>query len=332
MKVYVIGSSALYFWRHCPRAQALLKADVHDPLNDCPLSSAELDALDIPFELFGNRPLRLMVPSGDLRFARRRYKYSIYSRPLPAHAFKQLGENICVASPELCLLQSQTVYPTDRLMELIMELCGRYALDAEAVRGFVSREYQLATIDSVRDFLECTPGVPGKRNLLDVCRFVKENSRSPMETREYLLACLPKRLGGYALPFPELNARLDLSPDERRAAKRKYIECDMCWEDQKVVVEYDGHDDHESREDRHRDALKRNLLIARGYRVFTVTGRQILDTEAFDTVIHEIAKSIGYRMKSYPEGWDIRRARLRANLFTSLTDHESRRFVDVARF
>ena len=213
-----------------------------------------------------------------------------------------------------------------------MELCGRYALNADAVRGFVSRDYPLASIDSVRALLECSQGVHGKKQLLDVCRFVKENSRSPMETREYLLACLPKRLGGYALPTPELNVCIDLSPEERRAAKRKYIECDMCWEKQKVVVEYDGHDDHESREDRYRDALKRNLLIARGYRVFTITGKQILDAQAFDTIIRDIAGSLGYRLKSYPEGWDVRRTRLRASLFASLSDYESRCFVDDGRF
>ena len=207
-----------------------------------------------------------------------------------------------------------------------MELCGTYALVPESVRGFTSREYPLTTQEELESFLQCIPGSRAARYLDAALGLMQNGSRSPMETREYLLLCLPKRYGGYGLPKPQLNYRIDLGPEERRVSRRRYFECDICWPQQMVVMEYDGHDDHESREDRSRDAVKRNMLLARGYKVFTVTGKQICDAAAFDRLVRDIVADLGHRLKSFPSDWALRRDALRKELFKSLSRYESERF------
>ena len=331
MKAYVIGSSALYFWRRSLQFLSVPRALVAAPYDDCPTTREELEGLQLDTLGFGNAPIRLMVPSTRFRILKNTYKYSVQSQALPANAFRRLNANVCIASPELCLFESRNAYSRFRLIELAMELCGKYALVPEEPRGFLSRNHQLATVDSIRTFAKSVSHINGSKQLLDICRFIKDGSRSPMETREYLLSCLPKRFGGYGLPSPVLNARIGLNADEQRIVRRKYLECDNYWEEQRVVIEYDGHDDHESRESRARDALKRNLLTSRGYRVFTITGKQIMDASSFDAAMRDVAVSLGYRLKGFPRDWDIRRDRLREELFASLTNYEFRRFHETQR-
>lgn len=322
MSVYVIGSSALHFWRRNWGARSALEYATSRPLHDCPQSPAELAATGISDFDFGNAPVRLMVPSPELRLSRKRYSYTVNAGFLPRQMFYRLSESVCIASPEFCLVQSARAFSSVRLLELVMELCGKYALVPEARRGFASHEHQLTSLGELGEFLQRVRGMKGANKLARMLRYAQDGSRSPMETRVYLLLCLSKRWGGYGLPQPELNYRIVLDSDERLVSSRHYFECDSCWPDQKVVVEYDGHEDHESKENRARDAAKRNLLLARGYSVFTVTGGQIMKTSSFDRTAHDIAAALGYRMRGFPDDWEARRAALREELFKSLVGVE----------
>lgn len=139
-----------------------------------------------------------------------------------------------------------------------------------------------------------------------------------METREYLLMFLSKRDGGYGLPKGLMNAQIKLSPDEQNEAQRAFLECDLYWPDHNVAVEYDGGLDHASYEQRARDAVKRNILQAQGKRVFTITARQILNADAFDAEIRNIANAISYKLRDFPIDWERRRDHLRKELFGSM--------------
>lgn len=323
MRIYVVGSSALYFWRRCAFAHRLLSSFVPDPLSDCPVSCKQLEEPDLCIERFGPAPLHLMVPDHDLRISKKRYKYSVSNRPYPETAFLQLDESICLASPELCLLQSMKAYPPVRFMELCMEVCGKYSLMKEDPRGFVTRDYPLASLEGIRSLAAQTQSIRGFAQTRVLLQDLAEGSRSPMETRTYLLMCLPKRMGGYGLPKPELNMRISLSKEEQRFAERRYFECDMCWPEAKVVVEYDGHEDHADRYSRNRDSKKRNVLISKGYTVFTITGGQLRDARAFGTIVCEIARLLGYRLQGFPQDWAERRIGLREELFVSMRNSQT---------
>lgn len=128
VKAYVVGSSALHAWRRNQAGAATLEREVASPLADCPTTPQELEAIGLSRFDLGTAPIRLMVPSYAHRISKRLYKYRVHSRGLPKGAFRQLGDRVCLASPELCLIQSACVLSRYQLMELCMELCGTYAL------------------------------------------------------------------------------------------------------------------------------------------------------------------------------------------------------------
>lgn len=321
MSAYIVGSSALYFWRRCPYEHRLLKNFVPDPLADCPVSYMQVQDIDLDVARFGPAPIHLMAPSHDLRISKTQYKYTVCKKTLPNTAFRRLSASICIASPDLCLLQSMVAYSRLRFMELCMELCGKYALVREAPYGFISRDHQLTSLDAVRLFASQVKGARAFSEIRSLLEHLQEGSRSPMETRAYLFMCLPKRWGGYKLPKPVLNMRIQLSKEEQGLANRRYFECDMCWPEERLVVEYDGHENHAERNDRNRDSVKRNILISKGYTVYTLTGGQIGSTQAFEKVVREIARLLGYRLQGFPEDWVERRRDLRNELFVSMGVH-----------
>ena len=139
--------------------RSTLTAVASRPLHDCPRSPAELASAGLSDFDFGSAPIRLMAPSPKLRVSRRLYAYTVHACPLPGRSFYQLSENVCIASPELCLVQSANAFSSARLLELIMELCGKYSLVPEASRGFISHEFQLTSQSVIEPFcrrpLEC---------------------------------------------------------------------------------------------------------------------------------------------------------------------------------
>lgn len=319
VNVYVAGSSALFYWRRNLLSCKPLKKHVLAPLSDCPIDARQLRDLDIDNGRFGPAPIHLFVPTHELRVSKRLYTYSIRGKNLPETAFRHVEKGICLASPEYCLIQAACVFSRFKLLELCMEICGKYALIKESERGFTPRDYPLASVQSIAKFLQTMKSEPGVLAVQRILPFAADGSRSPMETRTYLLMCLPKRLGGYGLPKPEINKRIDLKPEERSIAKRSYFECDFCWPDQKVVIEYDGQQDHSSRLDRDRDSTKRNILLSKGYTIYTITAGQIASAESLDRIVREIAKLIGHRFFRFPKAWVEQRDELRRELFLSMS-------------
>ena len=210
------------------------------------------------------------------------------------------------------------MYDRFHLMELCMELLGHYSLARDVEDGLVDREKPLTDFERIGALMALLDGEPGLPRLRQVLPYTEQRSRSPMETRQYLLLRLPKRYGGYGLTGARVNLRLPLSPHEQRVAKRTVLECDLIWPEHDVVIEYDGEGGHASFGARSRDATKRNVLMSRGMRVLTVTAEQILDVNAFDAVAHEVAEMTRHRLRRFPDDWDQRRKRLRDALFASM--------------
>lgn len=116
-----------------------------------------------------------------------------------------------------------------------------------------------------------------------------------MESALTLSLCLPYKFGGYALPHPKLNApvhlenRGDLAGGVRWDAQGlPYFECDLVWEQKRLIVEYHGDESHFTREGVAKDARKANLLQASGFSYYAAT----LETLASPLKFREFAKQI----------------------------------------
>lgn len=228
---------------------------------------------------------------------------------LPRASFLQLDKGVYAISPEWCFL---AMADQRSFMELIMlgyELTGCYAVRPDLESGLFQRP-PLCTKESIRAFIDKAPPWRGKRQALRSLDYVINGSGSPRETALVMLLCLPMRYGGFGLPWPELNYRIDLGPEGGRfwSGKNAY---DLVWKDAKVVVEYDGADSHAGEFAAERDSLRYDALIAANHTALTVSRSQLANVEQFYCIARVLAAKLGVRLRFRDEGFRDRHIRLR---------------------
>ncbi|OUO90056.1 hypothetical protein B5F40_08535 [Gordonibacter sp. An230] len=186
------------------------------------------------------------------------------------------------------------------LAELIgvgCELCGFYAPSDED-EGFTVRE-PLTTPVRLGRAVRAARGMHGVKLARRALSYVMPRSRSPMETAQALLLCLPRSLGGQGFAHARLNERVPLAKAARSQLGRDHVECDLYWPRMRVAVEYDSDRYHTGPERIARDARRRNALAEGGVTVFTMTRDQLFDPAAFRRCARMIATCLKRRGPSY---------------------------------
>jgi very-short-patch-repair endonuclease len=194
-----------------------------------------------------------------------------------------------------------------------MELCGTYALRPDGIEGAASRDYALVDAKLFARHVKAWEGLRGLAAARKVARYLTNGSASVMETKLYLLLCLPQKYGGYNFMQPELNSRLAMTPSAREALRQKEVKPDMLWRDAKVVVEYDGAYHNDPRQSAH-DALRKSILESMGYTVFTFKKWTVYNPLAFSEVADTLARKLGRRMRPLTAKQSFARDALREHL------------------
>jgi hypothetical protein len=117
---------------------------------------------------------------------------------------------------------------------------------------------------SVRDLLDRYPGRPGSRTLLEALR--RRNAGSTV-TRSELEERFLELVEEIGLPRPEVNAAFDLDGQP--------IEIDALWHAERVAVELDSRQFHETPLAFERDRRRDRKLMAVGWRPVRITWRQL---------------------------------------------------------
>ena len=115
-----------------------------------------------------------------------------------------------------------------------------------------------------------------------------------METALALMLCLPPDMGGFGLPRPELNRDASPAPSERHLSSQDAIVADLCWPDQRVIVEYYGWEDHFAAGPAKvaSDAARANSLTSLGWTVLHVTYEQICSMSGLTLLARQIARAL----------------------------------------
>lgn len=210
-------------------------------------SAAELDdelLRAARLEATPDRPLHVLVDDAAGRVRAGRVVSHVWSSPLPEGSLYRLAPGLLLCSPSFCLQQLCAGAGTSvaEAVSAVMEVCGCYALSARAQHGFHERP-PLMTIPELKAHFASEHGY-GARRVREAVERAVPGSRSPMETAVVLLFTLPVRLGGCGLPPPRLNARVEISPELRAALGRPYLVVDLCWEEQRIILEYDSYSWH----------------------------------------------------------------------------------------
>ena len=104
---------------------------------------------------------------------------------------------------------------------------------------------------------------------------------------------LPCNLGGFGLPRPVLNHRLNLTRSEQVVAGRSFVKCDLYWENGNLGVEYDSDREHTGSDRISSDAARRGALAFANTTVITITRRQYNNLSQMTAIAKELAKLLG---------------------------------------
>lgn len=131
-----------------------------------------------------------------------------------------------------------------------------------------------------------------------------DGAASPPEAFLWSVLSISQRHGGFAVPGLMMNKRIRPSKKARRIARRETLVPDLSHPESRLAIEYDSNSEHLKAAQVTRDSSKRLALEADGFKVITVTTRQLADPKAMRDVAGQAAQHIGYRMRIRSKNFD----------------------------
>lgn len=225
-----------------------------------------------------------------------------------------------MASPELVFQQAAKRLSFAQLVMLGDEMCGGYTHAKYEDGSFLRRSGPLSTCELLQDFLSRAQGAHGRNRAKKALPYIVEGSASPMETELEMILCLPKHYGGYGLPRPLMNYRIDFDEEARRLSGRTFALADLCWPDYKLDVEYDSDEWHATQDQSSQDKARANAMNAMEYDVIFVTRDRYNDDVALESIAKRIARRIKHRWRMPANGNTQKREELREEMNRSRRD------------
>lgn len=271
----------------------------------------DMDCLPLSFV-----PWHLVVGSGRQRLLKRHVDYTTQAS-IPPGSFCRIDEHYALASPEYLFVQFAKKLPRTLLIKLGYELCGTFSPVKLADEKLLRRAEPLTTLERLSKFIGCAGGMPGIVQARVALKYVKERAASAREGDISMTASLPFRMGGYGMCGFLLNYRVIYDRAAARMAGRRYADCDLCWPDAKLDVEYDSDLHHGSFEDVARDKTRANALSHMGYRTIFVTNDQFSDMRTCNELMYDIARITGQRLRGKRDEIPSQRYELHKTLLQS---------------
>lgn len=296
-RLFIGYSSALYFWLRGSRGLWPAEPCRITSIARCAYNANDVQSFLLPRDAFGPAPLHIMVDAAAKRRNTPFQTSHVWAGTFPERCFVPIGHDVFVAAPALCYLQAAASLPFFDLAELGFELCGGYSRTPGIGKGFIQRDFTLATPSIMKALVDKLSYSDGSKRAAAVLDYVMPNSKSPAETDMAVKTVFPRLRGGYGFPLAELNPEIPLTDEAAAIAHRPVVYPDELWRKEKVSLEYDSTLHHERAEDRTRDSLKRNALACMGYNVITVTPSQLKSVSEFHGIAIELARHLGIRMR-----------------------------------
>jgi hypothetical protein len=242
---------------------------------------------------------------------------------LPKGSFRQIADEVYIVSPELLFVQlAQLHQHLHTVAAFGCELTGDYALlprGLASLRGlydereaFDLRRLQpadvlradgyvacraLSTCERLGSYLDSLPAhMYGAHRARVALAWVKDASRSPMETASSLHLRLPRMQGGFGAGDAEFNVRLPIGEDWQKALGKPYVVVDEHFvgrNGHEVDVEYNGRGGHSLPQQVMADNQRRHALEAAGHRVVFVTARDFFDYATWEQVAESLVAYLG---------------------------------------
>lgn len=232
-----------------------------------------------------------------------------------ASLFLEVEPGVCLTSPELTFLMMAHQMDFMELVLLGYELCGCYSIDP-ACEGGLRLRHPLSSVSHINKLIDEMGHIKGSDRARRALQFVLDGSGSPRETAIAVLLSLPNKYGGFGLPSPRMNVRLNLGASAASVWARSNA-FDLVWKESKLVMEYDGRSGHTSFEQTDRDNTRRSALVVEGYTVFAITASQLENVEGFYSIARSVSKKLGHRIRLRDENFWGKHLSLRDKVLSS---------------
>lgn len=313
--------SALQFWRSSKSWKHLKKLSINErKLSRVPekyLCSVTNDsAIYIHDELRLEYPIVFMVAERKSFIYSSRIKTVLRPQNLTQSSFSNINENIIIATPEYCFLTLAKNTPFEELVEIANNLCSRYLIDENKEYGQCTMDEHVCNTTLIRKYLTGVKNYKGLKKAILAVKYAVDNSNSPMESKLAVIICIPKVRGGYGLPKMKMNYYIKLSEEGAKLVGCEWLMVDMVWLNEKVIVEYDSDEAHLDSNQHSFDMARINALNQSGYRVITITKKDLRSVRNLDAVMEVLRMALHLRNnKKELEKYIDRRRNVMINLF-----------------
>ena len=286
--------SALEFWLTFDGKRPLMP--ISEVLCSNALTAPDRNAL-LNFAVKANikNTPHILVPHRNQRRQGEMLITHVMPKNLPPESFVFVS-GIPIISPELCFLLAANHLPLADLSLLSSDLSATYAIDRTARFGQITRD-PITSVNKISNYLSKIQNVDGIQKAKKAIRFALDGSHSPMESKIGVTNYLPKIYGGFASDKPELNAIVTLSREGAIYFQREVCCCDLYWEKQKVIIEYDSDLVHSNADQIRQDKKKSTALFLSGFKVLNLTKDQFRNINTVEETFLTIRKALGLRTR-----------------------------------
>lgn len=297
MRIVLHGHSSLSLWLTANTCTPFKNRRGVRVLIDCEPTPEAVRYLELAFPRIP-QPYHVSV----LKRNKKRFPKVVSHESIYRHSnrvYCQVGSGIYASCPELCLAQTSGSLSFPELLLASNVLCG--AFFKRATDGSLMQRRPLTDKGKILTFLQNNPGIHGSKQLREATRWITAGTASPPEAVLSMMLGLPYRLGGFQLKGFALNRRITPSLQAQSVASRATLVPDILFQGEKLVLEYDSTAEHTSARQLALDAKKRLALELDGYKVITVTARQMQNAGEMRKIAEQIYRHLGLRFRPRSE-------------------------------
>ncbi len=201
---------------------------------------------------------------------------------------------VYVACPELAFLQAAGKFSLSVAVSIGCMLCASYVRD-DTQSFHQTDRFPITCKKKIQQYLEKADGVYGIKKARKVVQYISDNCNSPMEVSLATIAALPIFVGGYAMNPFVMNEPLSLKKKGAMLLGTENCRCDMLWEREKIVAEYESDMTHLEKTQHIYDNRRLTAITYSGYRVVKITSNNVSSMSNLDDIFFLLRKMLGKR-------------------------------------
>ena len=161
--IIIADETALFVYMHISSPdRAGIAPTRENPLSRCASTAEELRRFNSDHPFYGGHPISVLVRKAAARRQSSKLKCRYCDSDLPAGSFFKLREGLYIASPELVFLRMADLVSEIRLIEIGINLCGRYYISLDTGK-IDDRDGMLTSPAKLAKYLEKSRGIRGAR-------------------------------------------------------------------------------------------------------------------------------------------------------------------------